>query len=512
MEAGQTSDRTLQAAERGDIAAMRNLASHSERDGDLDGAELWLRRAADAGDIKSMRELGNLLQLRGDVDGAMALLRKRADTEDAGAMFSLGVSFQKQGEIEEAVAWYRRSAEAGYTRAMHNLAGLLLEAGDFGGAEEWFRRAAEAGDARSMAQLGRLVADGGDLAAAEAWYRRAVENGNAHAIALLGHMLHIQGDYDEAESLYRRAAERGFIGLETNLGQVLQKKGDLEAAEAWFRRASEAGDNTGTFGLASVYQNRGDLDRARPLYEQAKEAGHPKAAEALDVLRRKVEHTDRLLEAITFDIFGWEMTVNDDGCRTWASGKASLTERFLDMPPDLPSWNANDVRDELVALQGLVESPTFRIENEDIPDQMRRYIPAHLPKMSALLEVSLFEVGPAKGVLTASRMLSEGHVHFATNLMVLFAECFWVLGLDIEEGEDDLGEREAAVARTVLDAMTSTEPPVGDFDPYDRRWDGVVPLENDPLTRIRVLVTQLRESIKLGDLAAGLAPFTRGED
>jgi len=61
-----------------------------------------------------------------------------------------------------------------------------------------------------------------------------------------------------------------------------------------------------------------------------------------------------------------------------------------------------------------------------------------------------------------------------------------MLQLEIEE-DADLGEREGAVARRILDENLGEEFPTIDFNPYERRWDGMLPIEDDPLTRLRLL-------------------------
>lgn len=54
------------------------------------------------------------------------------------------------------------------------------------------------------------------------------------------------------------------------------------------------------------------------------------------------------------------------------------------------------------------------------------------------------------------------------------------------------------------DDLTSTLP---EFNPYEQKWDGIIPIENDPLTRLRVLVRQLKESMTLGGNLVELDPF-----
>jgi hypothetical protein len=123
-----------------------------------------------------------------------------------------------------------------------------------------------------------------------------------------------------------------------------------------------------------------------------------------------------------------------------------------------------------------------------------------------LIGVECDALAGTKCVLTEQRQRRGERVHYTFGLMILFAECFWYLGLDLEEAEN-VGEREGAVARTVLERNELGEAEAVLFDPYDRRWDGLLPLENDPLTRIRLLSLRLRDSIQLGDRALALELF-----
>ncbi len=81
-----------------------------------------------------------------------------------------------------------------------------------------------------------------------------------------------------------------------------------------------------------------------------------------------------------------------------------------------------------------------------------------------------------------------------------------MLWLELEEDEL-VGEREGAVARHILE-LNAAEALIKEFNPYERRWDGLVALEDDPLTRMRVLVVELRASIMLGNELAELERFT----
>ena len=84
------------------------------------------------------------------------------------------------------------------------------------------------------------------------------------------------------------------------------------------------------------------------------------------------------------------------------------------------------------------------------------------------------------------------------------------LGIEVEE-DQIVGEREGGVARQLLEGSVE-EGLLKEFDPYSRKWDGLVALEDGPLTRMRVLVAQLRASIMLGTNLLELEPFISADD
>jgi hypothetical protein len=254
---------------------------------------------------------------------------------------------------------------------------------------------------------------------------------------------------------------------------LLKNRGDLVGAQVWLTRAAEAGSDYATNGLAEV--------------------------------QRKIDFSDHQLESLTFDTFGWPMVENGDGFRRWHSDGSSLGERFFDLAPAFDSWDVDELRAAMIAGQQFVESPTFRIE--DVPAELQKYVPKELPEQVNLLHIELFEIPPAKCILMETRHRSHGSVHYSSAIMILFAECFWILTIEMEENADLVGEREGAVARSILDGATSDETLMGEVDPYDRLWDGFVPLEHDPLTRMRSSVVRLRGSIQLGRDLLELEPY-----
>jgi len=210
-----------------------------------------------------------------------------------------------------------------------------------------------------------------------------------------------------------------------------------------------------------------------------------------------------MIRAVEFDTFAWDLTQDDVDRRMWTSTDGTLMERFFDIPPDFGYWDADKIRRDVIETQGYLRSPTFT--RDSLPEMMQRQIPAELPQQATLLDVEIFEVHPAKGVLVTSRVRTNDAVHYFAVMMLLFAECFWVFTIDLQES-GEVGQREGEVARIALDTpVDGAELP--EFDPYERKWDGIVPLEADPLARLRILAASLVDSFALGEAVTGLRPF-----
>ena len=489
------------AAELGSEMAMSHLGIVLMRTGDIEGAEHWLGIPAASGDANAMYYLAYILR-DSDAATAEAWSRRAAEAGQLDAMHALGSLLLERGDTTEAERWFRQAAEAGSGKSMQRVASLLESRDDPGGAELWFRRAADAGDPYSMNHLGTQANTAGRLNEAKQWFTRSSDAGDQYGMYNLGTVLDAEGDLPGAEGTYLSAAEAGVSEAMDRLADLLAQKGDAAGAMGWYQRAAEAGNTHAMDSLGHQLQQRGVLDEALDWYLRAADAGSSFATDAIPPLRGRIK-ADGMLDSITFDTFGWERSADVSDTRQWRSPDGGqLVERYFDFPPDHDFWDAEDIRCQALEMLGFVASPTFR--REDLPDAVQKYVPTELPEQISLVDVDLFKVGPAKCVQMTSRHRGRSGVHYAMSITVMFAECFWVLGIELSEGPV-VGDREGAVARSVLQAGSTSALP--EFDPYERRWDGMVPIEDDPLTRLRMLALQLRESITLGGNLIDLDPF-----
>jgi hypothetical protein len=262
--------------------------------------------------------------------------------------------------------------------------------------------------------------------------------------------------------------------------------------------------------LGLLYQDAGDLDRAVVWFDRAEGEGVAEASESLMALNTKILN-DADLGAISFEAFGWPLVNNRDKFRQWRGDGATLAVRFMDAAPDFETWDADEIREEIMDTLELIQSPTFRLEDLSVLDGTEEFLPTEMPQQMTLLEFDCFEIPPGKIVMAMIRHRIHDVVHYATSITVLFDRCFWVIQLELEEDEL-VGEREGAVVRHLLDQRSTLDDSDRNLDPYDRRWDGLIPIENDPLTRMRLLAAQLRGSILFGDRIADLEPFEPEEN
>ncbi|GAA0965034.1 hypothetical protein GCM10009555_003550 [Acrocarpospora macrocephala] len=154
-----------------------------EQDADPFGEEVdWYRQAAETGDMNAIRHLAVLHDQRNELDEAARWYAKAAEAGDTMAMTRLGIVLRRQGRLEEAEPWWRRAAEAGGHSAMTDLALLLIRRDELDEAEAWSRRSTTFGDVRAMNVLGMVLMKKGEWVEAETWLRKAGQAGDVDAV------------------------------------------------------------------------------------------------------------------------------------------------------------------------------------------------------------------------------------------------------------------------------------------------------------------------------------------
>jgi TPR repeat protein len=534
-------EQLLSRAESGNGDAMFDLAKMYAGREDAEAAERWFRGAAELGNAKAMNRLGDLLEGKEEFAAAEEWFRKGAELENRYSMYSLGFRLEQQGDLAQAEEWYRKSAERGEEGAMDQLGFLLQAKGDLDGAEEWFRRAAELGSAYAMGCLGTLMKRLGDLEQAEEWFRRAALEGRPKSMNALGVLLRDGGRPEEAEEWFLMASNTGLVDAINNLAYSLNNRGKVREAEAWIRKATEQNNGYAWNFLGNALEGRGELAEAERCFHKAVEAGYNYSLLALGRMsharremveaelcyRRAVEEgvagaedalrglegavkSAEMMDAITFDTFGWAFTTDQENLRLWRGEHETLTERFIATDFDFTSYDEEELRHELKDLFEQMNSDAFDISDLEIPEELGKIGIDQIPKQSSLLDLERFELENAKCLLSVTRHRMHDETHYASSTFICFAECFWLLGMELDEREL-VGAREAAVARLEMDERDSGLPESGGSDPYDPKWDGLIPIEDDPLTRIRQLTRTLLSSVTLSESAQLLKPLT-GED
>ncbi|MDD2794977.1 tetratricopeptide repeat protein [Acidocella sp.] len=319
----------LRAAEKGDMAACRNLAGlymfgmredaaaltgallftqaaaaeAEDQEPDFSTALRWALPAAEAGDTDAQLMAGfiysNPKWPQRDDAKALPWFEKAAQAGAPQGHLGLGITLLRHaagGAPEEAIAHIRQAAEAELPAAHYYLA-LLYDMGvnlpaDPALAAQHYGVAAKANLSNAQAKYGYMLFNGIGIKAnqveGESWLRRAGLAGDPEAAALVAE-IYARGDgklppnYAEAATWFRTAAELGHrpsaraLGLLYLTGTGVPRNPD-EAA-IWFRRAAEAGDETAKADLASLLlsgQTSPKLTEPAPVhewFEQAAEAG-----------------------------------------------------------------------------------------------------------------------------------------------------------------------------------------------------------------------------------------------
>ncbi|WP_232236337.1 sigma-70 family RNA polymerase sigma factor [Nocardia sp. BMG51109] len=184
-------EKWLRLAEEGDTDAMCMIAQSLHRDGDLDAAERWYRRASMTADIPAMRALAFLLKERGKLDEAESWFRGIARHDDADGMYDLGRLLEERGKNAEAQAWFRLAAAKDNVRAMVSLAVETQNSGRPTDAEIWWHTAADNGDPIALVYRALQAYDQGDIDEANIRWWRAVAAG---ALWRLAEDLYVFGD------------------------------------------------------------------------------------------------------------------------------------------------------------------------------------------------------------------------------------------------------------------------------------------------------------------------------
>lgn len=161
----------------------------------------------------------------GDYTGAYAAWAPLAERGDVAAMRNLGHLYRwGQGverDIQQAMHWYRRAAETGFARAQANLAAIYLQGDegvsiDYAEAHKWFEAAAKQGHAVAQYNLGLMYELGLGVEKNEAialgWYNNAAKTGQPDALERLSLLVMRRGDEGAAKPLGEVAAPKAAGG------------------------------------------------------------------------------------------------------------------------------------------------------------------------------------------------------------------------------------------------------------------------------------------------------------
>lgn len=333
-------------AERGNIAAMDDLASRAESSSER---IYWLSRAAEYGSTWSQKELGDYYKERKDMEKAAEWYIKAFPCVGQ-ELFIVGEYLEGAavGQSPEAAKYYLQKAakcfqllaEKGYdtekrlrtvqtklalenlwwkavtkkdANAQFKLAEYYFEGyggePDYKEAAKWCQEAAEQGHVLAQSNLGDFYRRGlgveqDDRRAVE-WYRKSAEQGYADAQFMLGYYYHhgiggLRQNEEMAVKWYVKAAKKGHAqaqneiagyhlkGFESLMFGISLERND-KAAVDWCKESAEQGYAVAQYNLGNCYaQGIGveqDREKAIEWYEKAAEQGYAPAREKLEEMR-----------------------------------------------------------------------------------------------------------------------------------------------------------------------------------------------------------------------------------
>ncbi|GEB61842.1 sel1 repeat family protein [Streptomyces gardneri] len=272
----------LPLAERGDPAAMNQVAGIMEMTHQPVMAVAWHKRAAEAGRFSNWLYAGMLLRQAGDHPEAEACLRRAADAGVYGAFGTLADLLESTARTEEALACYRQEAEGHGGHAVVQTVFRMRERGDSGATVlSWLlprvweeaSRNREGGvripwasdalfehlaqDAALRSSLRSLFDPGGEddeaqrwLAAVLDWSEKIASGGHLRKSTSAPEALRKEGRLEEALALYEQEAAGGRRGAVANVAAVHEQLGRATEAVIWYQRAAEEGD-LGALGHAA---------------------------------------------------------------------------------------------------------------------------------------------------------------------------------------------------------------------------------------------------------------------
>ena len=291
--------------------AMRPALAEDERRRALDSARLAYDDAAKRGYISALNDLAVLDELDKNYEAAIDLFKRAAQQGHPLAMYNLALHYRDgigvQRDFGQAAEWFAKAAESGLVSAMvENAQALTTGRGQpFSRANprravEWLQRAADAGSLRAKYELGRIYQRGARCSCGEGnqsndvsrdrelallWFSRAAEAGDTAAQVRVAEIMEAgtglpSPQPEIAERYWRLAARSGdayaqveFANrLHSGLLLVKEEYGEKEVINL-LKRAMSQGSAQAAVELAHIYRN-GEIGVEKNPVEAMKLAYH----------------------------------------------------------------------------------------------------------------------------------------------------------------------------------------------------------------------------------------------
>ncbi|MEV8458784.1 hypothetical protein AB0470_04445 [Streptomyces griseosporeus] len=288
-----------QAAERGDVVSMAELAMRLHRQEEHDAALTWERKASVEGHLKSLWSAVDFLMSQDRSDEAVLLCRECADLGHHGALEVGAYVLQENEQVDEAIAWYSEAMVKGEEAAPYYAGELLSKSGQLDRAREWYLLSSDSSqDTRAMRRIAEDYERNGQLDQALEWRRRAAKVPGADV--LWGHVIDLALTMDAsgrtAIALLEKEKEDGDEDASHWLGVLHEKLGNTDDAVEYYLESREWGHGNGYARIARMLENVGEYDRALFYYQAGYEEVDIESLELGCELLHRTEGIESVLE------------------------------------------------------------------------------------------------------------------------------------------------------------------------------------------------------------------------
>jgi hypothetical protein len=309
-----------------------------------------------------------------------------------------------------------------------------------------------------------------------------------------------QGEGDSVASRHwlEKGAKMGSRSAFGPFGIRLAQEENPNEAAVWFEKAIEIGQDDYLFQLGYSLQDQGEVARAREVFDIAKKKGLP-GAESSIVQLEEMAYAEPRVSQLKFETFNMPMVLNRTSSKKWRRNELELSLQYLDFDARIDGLNLDEIKSVLKERCQLFDLPVVDIgsllASQDDDNKLDKYFHSQIEKLY-LLDFEYSEMDVARIIRLTTRQWTVNKISFETSIFVFAEAATWMIKVGILE-MGHVGDREGAVAAKFLQGAQDIRVLESFFNPYEAKWDGILPIEHDPLTRVRFHSGLVMKSLRL---------------